>query len=53
MNNSKRIVELLTKSPDLISAMKRRKQNTLWQQLHNGNGTAKKSGRARRVNYER
>jgi hypothetical protein len=46
MNNSKRIVELLTKSPDLLSRMQRRKQHTLWQRVHNGNGTAKKSGKS-------
>jgi len=42
MNNSKRIVQLLTKSADLMTALRQRKQRTLWQRLHNGNGTQKK-----------
>ena len=46
LNNSRRIVELLTKSPDLISALRRRKVNTLWQPLHNGNVTKEKSRRS-------
>jgi hypothetical protein len=37
MNNSKRIVELLTKSADLMSALRRRDADTLWQRLHNEN----------------
>jgi hypothetical protein len=42
MNNSRKIVELLTKSPDLHSTLQRRKADMLWQQLHDGNGTPKK-----------
>jgi hypothetical protein len=41
MNNSRRIVELLTKSADLMTALRRRKQQTLWQRLHNGNAKQK------------
>jgi hypothetical protein len=36
MNNSKRMVELLTKSADLITALRQRKTETLWQRLHKG-----------------
>ena len=38
MNNSRRIVELLTKSADLMTALRQREKQTLWQRLHNGIG---------------
>jgi hypothetical protein len=46
MNNSRRIVELLTESADLISTLRRRKADVLWEQLHSGNRTHKKPCRA-------
>jgi hypothetical protein len=46
MNNSRRIVELLTESSDLISALRRRKAEALWEQLHGGNRTQEKLCRA-------